>query len=573
MQDRADAPGSPESATSAAPAGTGRPVAAPASLDPASPADWSALREQGHRMLDDLFDHLAGLRDHPVWQPLPPGLRAAWREPLPHAPMPLDAAHARFMAEVLPHSVGNAHPRFMGWVQGGGTAVGMLAEMLAAGLNANVGGRDQMPLEVEKQIVCWMRELFGFPATAGGLFVTGSSMANFLGVLIARTKALGAEVRRLGLQCAVARGGIAAPRLVGYAGTTAHGCLARGFDMAGLGTAALRRIPVDADHRIDLTALAAQIALDRAAGLHPFMVVGTAGTVDIGAIDPLAELAELAARERLWFHVDGAFGALGMLSREVAPMLAGIERADSIALDFHKWGQVPYDAGFILVRDQADQLATFAAPADYLARSPRGLAAGSPWPCDLGPDLSRGFRALKTWFTFATYGADALGAVIDRSRALAQALAARIEAEPALELLAPVTLNIVCFRHRGARAADGAMPAATATAMPGVRPADAARASTPESAASSLATRHADAVLADALDGRRASALDRLNADIVADLHEAGIAVPSTTVIDGRLAIRAALVNHRTDASDIDALVDAVLARAAARLASPTDFA
>ncbi|WP_085317195.1 pyridoxal phosphate-dependent decarboxylase family protein [Derxia lacustris] len=491
------------------------PTDAAGSLDP---ADWGALREQGHRMLDDLFDHLEGLRAHPVWQPIPAELRAGWRAPLPRQPAPLAEAHARFMAEVLPHSVGNAHPRFMGWVQGGGTAVGMLAEMLAAGLNANLGGRDQMPLEVEKQIVVWMRELFGFPATAGGLFVTGSSMANFIGVLVARTRALGEGARRHGLRDS-------GHRLVGYAGSSAHGCLARAFDMAGLGSDALRRVPVDANHRIDVAQLAATIAMDRAAGLQPFFVAGTAGTVDVGAIDPLTELADLCARAGLWFHVDGAFGALGMLAPGVAPLLAGIERADSIALDFHKWGQVPYDAGFILVRDQDDQLAAFAAPAAYLARDTRGLAAGSPWPCDLGPDLSRGFRALKTWFTFATYGTDAIGAAIDRSCALARGLAERIAAEPALELLAPVALNIVCFRHRGGAG--------------------------------------------DPRFGRRAAdraALDRFNADLVADLHEAGIAVPSTTVIDGRLAIRAAVVNHRTDASDLAALVDAVLARAALRL-------
>jgi len=495
----------------------------PDSLDP---ADWRGLREQGHRMLDDMFDYLEGIRARPVWQPIPPELRAAWAAPLPRAPMSVEAAHARFMAEVLPHAVGNVHPRFMGWVQGGGTPVGMLAEMLAAGLNANVGGRDQMPLEVEKQVVGWMRELFGFPATAGGLFVTGSSMANFIGLLVARTRALGANARRHGLADDGAR-------LVAYAATSAHGCIARALDMAGLGTDALHRVPVDAEHRIDLAALAQMIATDRAAGLQPFFVAGTAGTVDVGAIDDLAALADLAARERLWFHVDGAFGALGMLAPEIAPRLAGIERADSIALDFHKWGQVPYDAGFILVRDQADQLAAFAAPAAYLARDSRGLAAGSPWPCDLGPDLSRGFRALKTWFTFVTLGTDRIGAAISQTCALARQLKARVEAEPALELLAPVALNIVCFRHRGASA-------------PG----------------------HASGGRA---HGRRASdreALDRLNADIVADLHEAGIAVPSTTVIDGRLAIRAAIVNHRTNASDIDALVDAVLMLGAARLSS-----
>lgn len=475
------------------------------SLDP---ADWQGLRAQGHRMLDDMFDHLETLRERPVWQPIPAAVRGAFGEPLPKAPTDLATAHARFMTQVLPYAVGNAHPRFMGWVHGGGTAQGMLAEMLAAGLNANLGGRDQMPLEVERQIVRWMRELFGFPEAANGVFVTGSSMANLIGLLVARTRSLGAGSRASGI-------GSEGHRLSAYAATSAHGCVAQAMAIAGLGSAALRTVPVDGRHRMDVSALSSLIAADRRSGLRPFFIVGTAGTVDVGAIDDLAAIAAVAQREQVWFHVDGALGALGMLAPDVAPLLAGIERADSIALDFHKWGQVPYDAGFVLVRDGAHQLDTFASPAAYLARHPRGLAAGSPWPCDLGPDLSRGFRALKTWFTIVTHGSERLGAAISHTCALARYLKHRVETAPELELLAPVALNIVCFRYRCA-------------------------------------------------DADRANA-DRINAEIVADLHESGIAVPSTTTVNGQTAIRAAIVNHRTLASDIDALVDAVLARGAAR--------
>jgi len=286
------------------------------------------------------------------------------------------------------------------------------------------------------------------------------------------------------------------------------------MDIAGFGSDALRSIGVDRSHRIDVGALREQIALDRGAGLKPFLVVGSAGTVDIGAIDDLAALSALCREEGLWFHVDGAFGALGILSPELAPRLAGIESADSIALDFHKWGQVPYDAGFLLVRDGARHRDAFAAPAAYLRRETRGLAANSPWPCDLGPDLSRGFRALKTWFTLKTYGTERLGAVIARTCALARYLESRILAEPRLELMAPVQLNIVCFRHRAADA-------------------------------------------------------NQVNGDIVMDIQESGIAAPSTTTLDGRLAIRCAIVNHRTDACDIDALVAAVLEFGARRTASP----
>jgi glutamate/tyrosine decarboxylase-like PLP-dependent enzyme len=256
--------------------------------------------------------------------------------------------------------------------------------------------------------------------------------------------------------------------------------------------------------------LRAAIARDRDAGLAPFLVVASAGTVDIGAIDDLAAVASLCREEGLWFHVDGAYGALAILSPELAPRLTGIEQADSIALDFHKWGQVPYDAGFLLVRDGERHRDAFAAPAAYLRRETRGLAAGTEWPCDLGPDLSRGFRALKTWFTLKTFGTDKLGAVVARTCRLAKRLEARILAEPRLELLAPVNLNIVCFRYR----ADDA---------------------------------------------------DLVNGEIVADIQESGIAAPSTTVLDGRLAIRAAIVNHRTEERDIDALIAAVLRFGAGR--------
>jgi aromatic-L-amino-acid decarboxylase len=385
----------------------------------------------------------------------------------------------------------------MGWVHGGGNVVGMLAEMLAGGLNANLGGRDHVPIEVEHQIVQWTRQMFGFPDTASGLFVTGTSTANLMAVLVARAARFGPAVRRHGL---TDRGG----RLTAYASVATHGCIAQAMDLAGFGTDALRRIPVDRRHRIDVAALRAQVAADRAAGFEPFLVVGSAGTVDIGAIDDLAALHDVCRDDNMWLHVDGAYGALGILSPEIAPRLAGIESADSIGFDFHKWGQVPYDAGFLLVRDGEQHRATFAAPAAYLRRETRGLAAGSPWPCDFGPDLSRGFRALKTWFTLKTFGADKLGAVISRTCELARYMEAKVAAEPRLELLAPVQLNIVCFRYRAADA-------------------------------------------------------DAVNANIVAALHESGIAAPSTTTLDGQLAIRAAIVNHRTDGRDIDALLSAVL--------------
>jgi glutamate/tyrosine decarboxylase-like PLP-dependent enzyme len=261
---------------------------------------------------------------------------------------------------------------------------------------------------------------------------------------------------------------------------------------------------VDARHQINLAALRQSIASDRRAGYSPFLLIGTAGTVDTGAIDDLDGLAVIASEQRMWLHVDGAYGALGILAPQIAPRLAGIQAADSLAFDFHKWGQVPYDAGFVLVRDGELHRQAFASPAAYLERETRGLAAGSPWPCDFGPDLSRGFRALKTWFTLKVYGLEALGQTIARTCELARYLEQKVAASSELELLAPVSLNIVCFRYRCADAG-------------------------------------------------------RVNARIVVDLQESGVAAPSTTRIGGELAIRAAIFNHRTGRGDIDALVQAVL--------------
>ncbi|WP_024510435.1 aspartate aminotransferase family protein [Bradyrhizobium sp. ARR65] len=469
------------------------------------PQDWDAIRAQGHRMLDDMIDYIASVRERPVWQPIPDAVRARFRAPLPRQPSDLAEVYREFTDFIAPYATGNVHPGFMGWVHGGGSAVGMLAEMLAAGLNANLGGRDHVPIEVERQIVQWTREMFGFPESASGIFVTGTSMANLMAVLVARTAALGKLARRHGI-------GNEGDLLTAYTSKAAHGCISKAMDISGLGSDALRCIGVEQSHRIDVAALRAQIARDREIGFKPFLVVGSAGTVDIGAIDDLVGLAALCREENIWFHVDGAFGALGILSPALAPLLAGIEQADSIALDFHKWGQVPYDAGFLLVRDGERHRDAFAAPAAYLRREARGLAAGSPWPCDLGPDLSRGFRALKTWFTLKTYGTEKLGAVITRSCALAGYLEARIQAEPRLELLAPVNLNIVCFRYRAEDA-------------------------------------------------------NKVNGEIVMDIQESGIAAPSTTLLNGQLAIRAAIVNHRTDTRDIDALLSAVLEFGARRTA------
>jgi glutamate/tyrosine decarboxylase-like PLP-dependent enzyme len=474
--------------------GMPRATPAPPNLDP---EDWQAFRAASRQALDEMIDFLQTVRERPVWQQAPAEVLHAFREPLPTAPQDLDAVLADFSKLIRPYATGNLHPLFMGWVHGAGTPVGMVAEMLAAGLNMNCGGRNHIALDVERQIAAWAAELFGFPADASGVFVTGTSAANHLALLIARNACLGDEVRRDGLRdCG--------PQLAAYTSAEAHSCVKQAMEMAGIGSRFLRPIPVDDAGAMRLDQLAAAIAADRAFGLRPFLVAATAGTVNTGAFDDLGAVGEICRNEKLWFHVDGAFGALAALAPELRALVRGIERADSIAFDFHKWAHVPYDAGFLLVRDPERHRRTFRNPAAYLHRAPSGLAAGETWPCDLGPDLSRGFRALKTWFTFRVHGADKIGACIAHTCRVAKHLEKRLAAQSNLyELAAPVALNIVCF-------------------------------------------------------GLRTSPDGELNKAVVIDLQERGVAAPSTTIIKGRTVIRAAIVNHRTTEDDVDALMTAL---------------
>ena len=467
------------------------------SLDP---ADWDAFRRTLHMAVDGIVDELATLRDGPAWRPVPEAVKAALREPLPRGGEPLEATYARFAELIAPYSTGNRHPRFFGWVHGAGTPAGVLAELLAAAMNSNVGGRDHAAVYVEREVIAWFIELFGFPtATASGILTSGTSMGNLLAVVAARDAALGATARAAGL---------AGARLTAYAGAGAHDSVAKAMRSAGLGEDALRLVPVDDRFGLDVGALRERIAADRAAGMQPFLVVATAGSVDTGAFDPLVALADLCVAERLWLHVDGAFGALAAASPAHAHLTAGIERADSLAFDAHKWLHAPYAVGCVLFRDENAHRAAFASNPTYLARADRGAAAGAPWFTDYGLELSREFRALKVWFTLRHFGIERLGASIARTCALATTLGEHIERAADLELLAPVTLNVVCFRY--------------------LRP---------------------------DLDD---AGLDTLNEAIAITVQESGLAVTSTTRIGGRLALRACIVNHRTDELDLDMLLMAV---------------
>lgn len=478
------------------------------SLDERSldPSDWDAIRSLGHRMVDDMLDYVRDVRTRPAWQPLPDPVREQFARPAPQEGVGLATAYDEFQRYVLPYPAGNIHPRFWGWVKGAGTPGGMLADLLASAMNTNAWGTDQSASEVELQVVAWFRELFGFPAESSGILTTGGSVANLLGLCIARNTCSGYDAAGDGWPREGPR-----PRL--YYSTETHNSIAKAVAVLGLGMNAARKVPVRDDFTIDVDALRAALASDAAAGDRPFCIVANVGTVNTGATDDLRALTALAREHGAWLHVDGAFGALAVLAPGHEDLRAALAEADSIAFDLHKWLSVPYDCGCVLVRDAAGHRAAFSPPASYLAPETRGASAGRARFNELGLELSRGFRALRAWMTIREHGFERLGAQVAKNVAQARALGAMIDAAPDLERLAPVAMNVVCFRARPA--------------------------------------------------GVPEDALNALNREVLLRLQERGIAVPSGTTLRGRFAIRVANVNHRSTMGDFETLVDAVRAIAA----------
>ena len=470
------------------------------------PSDWEAMRSLGHRILDDTLDYLAALRDRPAWQHAPAQVKAHFAGPPPLQPQPADAVYEEYLRYVLPYQVGNNHPRFWGWVVGTGTVIGAYAELLAAATDGVSGAFSFVGNNyVELQVLDWCKSLLGYPATASGLLTSGCSASNLIALAVARNAKAGFDVRREGLRAA-------ARPLTLYCSAEAHSSLQKAVELLGLGSEALRRVPVDESLQIDLAALEAAIAIDRENGLSPFCVVGVAGTTNTGAVDDLPRLADLCGEQGLWFHVDGAFGAWAAIAPRYRSLVAGIERADSLAFDLHKWMYLSYPIGCVLVRDAEAHRRTFSLTPSYLAHGEgeRGLTAVDvPWLSDYGFELSRGFQALKAWMTIKEHGTEKFGRLIEQNIDQARHLAQLVESAPKLELALPVSLNVVCFRYR----------------RPG---------------------------LGDA-------ALDSLNKRIEIELQERGIAVPSIVTVNGRKCLHVAITNHRSRREDFDLLAGEVI--------------
>ncbi len=464
------------------------------------PDNWSEFRAVAHAAIDDATDRVGALRDGPVWQPMSDDVRAAFAGPVPAGPQPLRAVYDQVATQVIPYAMGNRHPRFWAWYMGAGDLTGALADFLAAVDGSNLGGGDTAANLVDQQVTRWIREMMGFPDGSSGALVSGGSMANIIGLAAARNAMAGVDLRQDGVAT------MERP-LAFYASDQVHSCHHKAMNLLGLGGRSLRHVPTDAAFRMDIRALEQAIDTDRRSGTKPACVIATAGSTNTGSVDDLHAIADLCRREGIWMHVDGCIGALIAIAPENAHLVAGIEKADSLALDLHKWLHAPFDVGCVLLRDRVVHRETFAKRAEYLQAATRGLAAGE-FLQDYTLETTRGFRALKVWMMLKHHGVERFGQLIDRNIDQARYLTARVGSDPSLKLLAPTATSVVCFRFD-----------------PG------------------------------GLDEER---LRALNTEILLRLQESGLAVPSETTLRGRYCLRAAFCNHRTRRSDIDDFAAAV---------------
>jgi glutamate/tyrosine decarboxylase-like PLP-dependent enzyme len=469
------------------------------SLDP---QDWNAMRALGHQMVDDLIDYWAGIREQKIWRPIPDEVKQVFDQPIPENGQSPEEVYREFKEYIFPYNKGNVHPRFFAWIQGTGTPMGTFGDLLASGMNPNTAIGEHSAMYVDRQVVNWCKQLMNFPAEASGILVSGGSMANITALTVARNSFGEEKIRQRGLKAA-------SGQLLIYCSVETHSCIQKAAEIIGLGTDAVRKIGVNERFELDVTQLKAQLEADLQAGFLPFCLVGTAGTVNTGAIDPMEELLEISKAYQLWFHVDGAYGALAKLDPTYAAALKAIEEADSLAFDLHKWLYVPYEVGCTLIRDAKKHRDSFAITPNYLLQEKRGLSGGLDSINNYGFELSRGFKALKVWMSIKEQGRAKYAAMIAQNNRHAAYLAALVEQNPYLELMAPLSMSITCFRM--------------------IQP------------------------------GWEEKALQELNKEILLRLQEEGIASPSSTILNGKYTLRVANTNQRTRSEDMELLVREVL--------------
>ena len=477
--------------------------------EPVRDLDWDPARARAFtdRVADIYEEMLAKLRDLPVsgtWGV--DEVRDAVAVAIPDDPMPEDELIDHLRSITFDYSGFLGHPRFYAYISGAGTVPGAAADLLAAGLNANAGGWRLAPAatEIELGLTRWFaQEIFGLPAGSGGALTSGGAMANFIALKVARDAKAGWDIRHEGVA--------AGPPLGLYLSSETHVVSTRAADMLGIGWDNVRKVAVGDDYRIRPDELRTRIAEDRTAGVRPFAVVGNAGTVSTGVVDPLDELATICREEDLWFHIDAAYGGPAMLADDLRPLFAGIEHADSIAFDPHKWLYTPQSGGCVIVRDF--ELMRRAFDVDHVAYVVKD-EEHTDWGVDLGrhsPNFSRGFWALKVWVSLLAHGRTAYARRISHDAELARYLGARVEDSERFELMTPVGLSITCFRY----VPDG---------------------------------------LPDAPE--RYGYLDLLNNRLMTAIQLDGRVYCSNAILQDRFCLRTCIVNYRTEAEDMDALLD-----------------
>ena len=464
------------------------------------PVNWDELKLLGVQMVNDMIGFLQTIREKPVWTQPTEAVKNNFKEGIPQSPMRLNKVYDEFKQNILPHYLGNIHPRYWSWVMGTGSVQAMLAEMLAAGMNCNVGIGDQAPMYVDQQVINWCKQMMNFPADSSGMLVSGASVANLTALIVARN-AVNEKIRKQGIT--------GQRKMVIYASAETHSCIQKAAEVIGIGSDGVRKVNVNEKFEMDVVHLEKLIKKDKEEGIIPFCVVANVGTVNTGAIDPLDKIFWVCCKQNLWMHVDGAFGALLKLLPEYKERLDCLEFADSIAFDLHKWMSVPYEAGVVLVKDAKVHRSAFALQPDYIHNYERGIAAGPELTSNFGIDLSRGFKALKIWMSLKEHGIEKFERLIRQNIQQAQYLKNLVSNDPLLQLMAPVSMNIVCYRFN-----------------PGLDDAE---------------------------------QLNEINTEILIQLQEQGIAAPSYTKINGAFCLRVANVNHRSVKNDFDILVKETL--------------
>ena len=465
------------------------------------PKNWDETKELAHRMVDDAIDYLKNVKDRPVWQQMPDHVLEGFKKPLPKDPSDLKEVYQKFVKNSYPYPMGNIHPRFWMWYMGSSNFTGAMGDFMAAIIGSNIGGGNHSAARIDDQVVDWCREMVGFPKTASGTLVSGGSMANIIALTVARNIMAGVDVRKKGVT-AIKK------TLRFYSSDQVHGCHQKGLEILGLGSDSLHKVKSNKNFEVDINALKEAIKNDKEAGYKPACIIANAGTVNTGSIDDIKAISEICKKENIWFHVDGCIGALINIAPKFKHLVSGIELADSVALDPHKWLHAPFEVGCTIIKNKQDHFNTFSTSAEYLEGAKKGIAAAK-FLHNYSMQISRGFRALKIWMSIQEHGIDKFGRLIDQNIEQAFYLSELIEKNNRLELIAPTKINIVCFRFL--------------------------------------------------LNNKTDEELKEINMEIMLQLQETGVAAISDTTVHNKHCLRVAICNYRTIKSDLDLLIEKVV--------------